>query len=49
MEDRIMYRDEWYNVVDYHDDSVTLADSIGMQFIVDNFDLQLPTMGNLNV
>jgi len=43
MEDTIMYRDEWYNIINYHDDSVTLIDSIGMTFDVNNNELQAPS------
>ena len=42
MQDKILYRDEWYIVKEYHKKYVILEDEIGHQFQVFNQDIQAP-------
>jgi hypothetical protein len=49
MEDRIMYRNEWYDVIEYNDDSLILADNLGFEFEVEDRELQAPPIGGINV
>ena len=48
MEDIAMYRNELYDVIDYHENGLTLADSIGNEFDVTNKDLQAPPIGRIH-
>ena len=42
MKDKILYRNEWYTVSEYHDKYVVLKDEIGNKFNVSNKDIQAP-------
>ena len=42
MEDLIIYRDEWYKVSEYQEDTVILKDELGMEFEIPNSDIGIP-------
>ena len=42
MTDKILYRNEWYPVAEYHKGYVILKDEIGNQFQVLDKDIQAP-------
>ena len=44
MQDKILYRNEWYQVVEYHKKYVILEDEIGNKFEVPNKEIQAPTI-----
>ena len=43
MQDRILYRNEWYIVSEYHNRYVILEDEIGNKFNISNKEIQAPT------
>ena len=43
MEDKILYRNEWYVIKEYHAGYVILEDEIGNQFDILNKEIQAPT------
>ena len=43
MEDKILYRNEWYIVSEYYDKHVVREDEIGNQFDILNKEIQAPT------
>ena len=42
MDDLIVYRDEWYEVSEYQEDTVILKDELGMEFEIPNADIEMP-------
>ena len=44
MTDKILYRNEWYIVSEYHKGYVVLEDEIGNKFNVPDKEIQAPTM-----
>ena len=42
MEDLIIYREEWYEVSEYQEDTVILKDELGMEFEIPNSDIGIP-------
>jgi len=44
MTDKILYRNEWYIVSEYHAEYVILVDEIGNTFNVPNKEIQIPKM-----
>ena len=42
MEDLIIYRNEWYKVSEYQEDTVILKDELGMEFEILNADIGMP-------
>ena len=42
MDDLIVYRDEWYKVSEYQEDTVILKDELGMEFEILNADIEMP-------
>ena len=42
MEDLILYREEWYEVSEYQEDTVILKDELGMEFEIPNADIEMP-------
>ena len=42
MQDKILYRNEWYEVIEYHKKYVILEDEIGNKFNVPNNTIQAP-------
>ena len=42
MEDLIIYRNEWYEVSEYQEDTVILKDNLGMEFEILNADIEMP-------
>ena len=42
MEDLILYREEWYEVSEYQEDTVILKDNLGMEFEILNTDIETP-------
>ena len=42
MEDLIIYREEWYEVSEYQEDTVILKDELGMEFEILNADIEMP-------
>ena len=42
MEDLIIYRNEWYKVSEYQEDTVILKDELGMEFEILNADIGIP-------
>ena len=42
MEDLIIYRNEWYKVSEYQEDTVILKDELGMEFEIPNADIGMP-------
>ena len=45
MEDLILYRDEWYAVSGYQEETVILKDDLGMEFEIPNTDIENPYVG----
>ena len=45
MEDLIIYRNEWYIVSEYQEDTVILKDELGMEFQIPNADIEIPNVG----
>jgi len=45
MEDLIVYRNEWYIVSEYQEDTVILKDELGMEFQIPNADIEIPNVG----
>ena len=45
MKDLILYRNEWYNVKEYHARYVVLIDEIGNNFQVKNQDIEILYVG----
>ena len=45
MKDLILYRNEWYEVEEYHERYVILVDEIGSNFRVKNKDIETPFLG----
>ena len=45
MEDLIMYREEWYEVSEYQEDTVILKDELGIEFEISNTDIENPYVG----
>ena len=45
MEDLILYRDEWYAVSGYQEETVILKDHLGMEFEIPNADIETPYVG----
>ena len=45
MKDLILYRTEWYQVKEYHEGYVCLADNIGNIFEVKDKDIEVPPLG----
>ena len=44
MTDKILYRNEWYMVSEYHAEYVILVDEIGNAFNVPNKEIQAPSI-----
>ena len=44
MQDKILYRNEWYTVSEYQDGYVVLEDEIGNAFNVPDKEIQVPKM-----
>ena len=44
MTDKILYRNEWYIVSEYHTEYVILEDEIGNAFNVPNKEIQAPSI-----
>ena len=44
MKYKILYRNEWYTVTEYHAKHVMLEDEIGNQFEVPNKEIQAPSI-----
>ena len=44
MKDKILYRNEWYTVTEYHAKHVMLEDEIGNQFDIPNKEIQAPSI-----
>ena len=42
MDDLIVYRNEWYEVSEYQEDTVILKDELGMEFEIPNTDIEMP-------
>ena len=42
MDDLIVYRNEWYEVSEYQEDTVILKDELGMEFEIPNADIEMP-------
>jgi len=44
MNDLILYRNEWYQIAEYHEGYVILEDEIGNAFNVPNKEIQAPNI-----
>ena len=44
MEDLIMYRQEWYEVSEYQEETVILKDNLGIEFKITNADIEIPNV-----
>ena len=44
MQDKILYRNEWYKISEYHTSYVVLKDEIGNSFKIPNKEIQAPTI-----
>ena len=44
MDDLIIYRDEWYAVSEYQEDTVILKDELGIEFEIPNADIEMPNV-----
>ena len=42
MQDKILYRNEWYIISEYHKEYIILEDEIGNKFHVPNKEIQAP-------
>ena len=42
MDDLIIYRNEWYTVSEYQEDTVILKDGLGMEFEIPNAAIEMP-------
>ena len=45
MKDLILYRNEWYEVSEYHEGYVMLVDEIGNNFKVKDRNIEVPFLG----